>query len=155
MTRWTRNTPIFIALVTYAEIIKEAQPEDRSYKMAINKYGLGLVILDELQQLWQASSWAYSLFKFLADKDFSPLRKLPRASQWQSPAPSEPDIPGNHCPEVDPHEGFSFESGLLQEMNPFFSDRAQLDAMLSNDLFDPQIWYPLDPYFHESVSGPL
>jgi hypothetical protein len=135
-----RNTPIFVALVTYAESIKQAQEEGRVNKIAVNKYDLGLVILEQMQHLWQASSWAYSLFKLLADKDFLPLRRLPRASRWQSPdtAGEEAQINANHSMVSAEDPPFNFE--LLQEINPFLYGGGDLDAMIGNDLFNTQNW---------------
>ncbi|KIX96494.1 uncharacterized protein Z520_07760 [Fonsecaea multimorphosa CBS 102226] len=138
------NTPIFGAMVTYTELIKEAQEEGRVNRIATNKYQLGIMILEELEQLWPASAWACSLFKILADKDFLRLRKLPHASRWQTPDPTGEVLETTISP--DGPSGGESASGFntLQDLSPFFNNintPSALDAMFSNDLFDPQMWY--------------
>ncbi|EXJ91555.1 hypothetical protein A1O3_00103 [Capronia epimyces CBS 606.96] len=163
------NTPIFGAMVTYAELIKEAREEGRVDRIATNKYDLGIMILEEMEQhLSPASSWACSLFKILAQKDFFPLRKLPRASRWQSPDPGtgspHPHTNG-HTMRLDHVEesgattatanigsplgpGFTLNDAYLSDFasmpdfSSFFncSVTNNLDALFPNDLFDRQVY---------------
>ncbi|OAL38362.1 hypothetical protein AYO20_02421 [Fonsecaea nubica] len=151
-----RNTPIFGAMVTYAEIIKEAREKGRVDRIATNKYQLGTMILEEMESFWPASAWACSLFKILAEKDFLPLRILPHASRWQSPEPGSEEVGtetgtgfnqdggGGGGPQAERSaERSSFGYDPLQDANFFlnFNANSTLEAMFSDDLFDPQTWY--------------
>lgn len=124
-------------MVTYAEEIKVSESSSNTFKIAVNKYHLGLVILEEMQKYWPSSSWAYSLFRFLADSEFSALRKLPRASRWQSPEPTVDDVPSgmqNEGAAGLPVLDFDF----LQNVNAILADSSTMDSMLFSDLFDMQ-----------------
>ncbi|OCT49372.1 hypothetical protein CLCR_04579 [Cladophialophora carrionii] len=77
----------FFALITYLEEVKNNPKDSRRSCMAVNKIQLGLLVLTEQRQYWNAARWAYSLFRFCLDRDFSFLRNLPRVSRWHSPEP--------------------------------------------------------------------
>ncbi|OQV02314.1 Fungal Zn2-Cys6 binuclear cluster domain-containing protein [Cladophialophora immunda] len=137
------NTPIFGAMVTYAEIIKEARDKGRVDRIATNKYELGTMILEEMESFWPASAWACSLFKILAEKDFLPLRILPHASRWQSPDPGGEEVGTGFNQDGPPTEKSAFDCDPLQDMNFFlnFNAGGNLETVFSDDLFDPQTWY--------------
>ncbi|EXJ55283.1 hypothetical protein A1O7_08210 [Cladophialophora yegresii CBS 114405] len=77
----------FFTLITYLEEVKNNPKDSRRTRIAVNKIQLGLLVLTEQRQYWNAARWAYSLFKFCLDRDFSFLRNLPRVSRWHSPEP--------------------------------------------------------------------
>lgn len=129
-------------MVTYAELIKTAYEEGRVDRIAANKYEFGIMILEEMEHLGPASTWARSLFKILADKDFSSLRKLPHASRWQSPDPTREDVPTTSSHDRVVAGEPVFELDPLQEMYTLFNFNAtnNLDTIFPNDLFDTQTW---------------
>ena len=134
MLRITRTTSLFTSLVTFAEEIKDLPRDSRQSKVVMNKYNLGLVILEEMRDYWLASAWAYSLFDFLAENDFSVLRRLPRASRWQTPEPEMEDT--SSVAQGTWRGDFEIpflDIDILQHMNAFFGDSGNIDPNFFND----------------------
>ncbi|EPS45917.1 hypothetical protein H072_108 [Dactylellina haptotyla CBS 200.50] len=69
------QTPLFIAMIVYAEEIKLAPEGSTRHSLATNKITLGMMALGELRKIWAASSWTFRLFEFIIKNKFVGIGK--------------------------------------------------------------------------------
>ncbi|KAF3923031.1 hypothetical protein ABW20_dc0104225 [Dactylellina cionopaga] len=69
------QTPLFIAMIVYAEEIKLAPEGSTRHNLATNKITLGMMALGELRKIWAASSWTFRLFEFIIKNKFVGIGK--------------------------------------------------------------------------------
>ncbi|KAK6523665.1 hypothetical protein TWF281_001641 [Arthrobotrys megalospora] len=69
------QTPLFIAMIVYAEEIKLAPEGSTRHSLATNKINVGMMALGELRKIWAASSWTFRLFEFIIKNKFVGIGK--------------------------------------------------------------------------------
>ncbi|EWC47298.1 hypothetical protein DRE_03417 [Drechslerella stenobrocha 248] len=69
------QTPLFIAMIVYAEEIKLAPEGSTRHSLATNKITVGMMALGELRKIWAASSWTFRLFEFIIKNKFVGIGK--------------------------------------------------------------------------------
>ncbi|KAJ6258553.1 hypothetical protein Dda_6597 [Drechslerella dactyloides] len=69
------QTPLFIAMIVYAEEIKLSPEGSTRHSLATNKINIGMMALGELRKIWAASSWTFRLFEFIIKNKFVGIGK--------------------------------------------------------------------------------
>ncbi|KAK6337831.1 hypothetical protein TWF696_001310 [Orbilia brochopaga] len=69
------QTPLFIAMIVYAEEIKLSPEGSTRHSLATNKITVGMMALGELRKIWAASSWTFRLFEFIIKNKFVGIGK--------------------------------------------------------------------------------
>lgn len=96
------QTPLFIAMIVYAEEIKLAAEGSTRHSLATNKINVGMMALGELRKIWAASSWTFRLFEFIIKNKFVGIGKPDISVGGGAGVP----------PDVATHTGLNPHSGM-------------------------------------------
>ncbi|KAF3167911.1 hypothetical protein EYR41_011204 [Orbilia oligospora] len=96
------QTPLFIAMIVYAEEIKLAPEGSTRHSLATNKINVGMMALGELRKIWAASSWTFRLFEFIIKNKFVGIGKPDLSVGGGAGVP--PDV-ASHTSLSNPHGG--------------------------------------------------
>ncbi|KAF3939086.1 hypothetical protein ABW19_dt0209894 [Dactylella cylindrospora] len=97
------QTPLFIAMIVYAEEIKLSPENSTRYSLAANKITLGMMALGELRKIWAASSWTFRLFEFIIKNKFVGIGKPELSVGGGAGVPPDVAAHTGHNPHVGMH----------------------------------------------------
>jgi hypothetical protein len=91
----SRTTSLFHALLSLVEEILDCPKQTSLYRMAVNRFKMGLEALGEMRKIYSAAAWGYLMFEQLLSSDFSNIKSSDRhgnrltfTSRHGSPGPA-------------------------------------------------------------------
>ncbi|KAF3921240.1 hypothetical protein ABW21_db0205323 [Orbilia brochopaga] len=126
------QTPLFIAMIVYAEEIKLSPEGSTRHSLATNKITVGMMALGELRKIWAASSWTFRLFEFIIKNKFVGIGKPEISVGGGAGVP--PDVAGHTG--LNPHSSY----GAMHPVDD--TDVASPQPQIPEMAIDPQLSQP-------------